>query len=89
MLHPAAHPPQQNAVMVDIHDQVKFLQHDEKAVREVVFGVAGFSHRLQDACPHQIISSHGSQWMLQSTNFYLTSYGVMFFVEYYVYEALQ
>lgn len=26
MLHPAAHPPQQNAVMVDIHDQVKIFR---------------------------------------------------------------
>lgn len=54
MLHPAAHPPQQNAVMVDIHDQVKFLEHKEKAV-QVGFGLGGFSHHLQDLSPHQIV----------------------------------
>ena len=31
MLHPAAHPPQQNAVMVDIHDQVRILEYKQKA----------------------------------------------------------
>lgn len=35
MLHPAAHPPQQNAVMVDIHDQVGVLEYKQKGVEDV------------------------------------------------------
>lgn len=52
MLHPAAHPPQQNAVMVDIHDQVKSLEYRQKAVQDVVFGFGGVSQYLQDPSLH-------------------------------------
>lgn len=37
ILHPAAHPPQQNAVMVDIHDQVSVLEYKQKVVEGVSF----------------------------------------------------
>lgn len=37
MLRPAVHPPQQNAVMVDIHDQVRDLELKQEDVEDFFF----------------------------------------------------
>lgn len=54
MLHPAAHPPQQNAVMVDIHDQVGVLEYKQKGVEGVGFVWGFFPQNLHDLSRSQI-----------------------------------
>uniref|UniRef100_A0A8C9L6R8 Ring finger protein 38 n=1 Tax=Pavo cristatus TaxID=9049 RepID=A0A8C9L6R8_PAVCR len=51
MLRPAVHPPQQNAVMVDIHDQVRGLEHKQGDVEDVFF--LFFSPTMLQACSVQ------------------------------------